>query len=182
LPEKSNKAAGVYKPHVTYLHFMAPKYSTEEEGKNDEDEDGKVGQTAEYVSWCFDLLECFNIFSGFRDIILWSDNCFKHFKTHSIHAYMARLKWRLMEKQNLRELQWKFLAPFRAHNRCDSAAAMLKIRVNTFIRSSCLMTSLAHIAFACADLKNTYIIKVDTVGFNDLLKVRRTWLLLTKVT
>jgi hypothetical protein len=60
----------------------------------------------------------------------------------------------------LKELAWDFLAPNRAHNRCDAAAAHFKRKVNSFIDDYYALSEISHLAFAVSTLTNSYVIEV----------------------
>ncbi len=52
------------------------------------------------------------------------------------------------------------MAPNRAHNRCDGAAAHLKQKINSFIKDYYSLSQISHLAFAASNLKNSYFIEV----------------------
>lgn len=58
------------------------------------------------------------------------------------------------------EVTWDFLAPNRAHNRCDSAFAHWKRAIDKLIRNHFRLSSISHLAFAAANLKNCYYVEV----------------------
>lgn len=58
-------------------------------------------------------------------------------------------------------MTWDFLAPNRAHNRCDAAAAHFKQKINSFIKDYFSLSQISHLAFAAATLKNSYFVEVS---------------------
>jgi hypothetical protein len=66
-------------------------------------------------------------------------------------------------------IHWDFLPPGDAHNRCDAAAAHWKKPQKTAIRNFCVLTTVGHLAFACSELKNCYMIEADCQEFPDPL-------------
>jgi hypothetical protein len=104
---------------------------------------------------------------------------------HLICRYLADLKQRLLRKAeaarnnnnnnnmqvepNLR-IHWDFLPPGDAHNRCDAAAAHWKRPQKKLIRDFSVLTTVGHLAFACASLKNCYLIEAECAKFPDALE------------
>jgi hypothetical protein len=70
---------------------------------------------------------------------------------------------------NLR-IHWDFLPPGDAHNRCDAAAAHWKRPQKKLIRDFAVLTTVGHLAFACASLKNCYLIEAECANFPDPLE------------
>ena len=78
---------------------------------------------------------------------------------------------------NLR-VHWDFLPPGDAHNRCDAAAAHWKRPQKKLIRDFSVLTTVGHLAFACASLKNCYLIEAECAKFPDPLEcvVEEPWM------
>lgn len=70
---------------------------------------------------------------------------------------MGEFQQRLKPKIN-----WNFLAPRRAHNRADAAAAHLKRATNKLVSNFYLLSQVSHLAFANSKLKHSYLIEADT--------------------
>lgn len=138
-----------FHPWSTYFHFVVGRSSK-----------AQVSQTFDYVSWALNCLLDSGIMAGFSDLIIWSDGCGKHFKTYATHYEMARLQSTFQFN-----LKWRFLAPNKAHNRADAAAAHLKRSINTKISNYYLLSSVSHLAFANSVLKNSLLIEADFVNF-----------------
>jgi len=58
-------------------------------------------------------------------------------------------------------LTWDFLAPNRAHNRCDAAAAHWKEQIEILISNFHMLSQIVHLAFANSKLKNSMMIEVE---------------------
>jgi hypothetical protein len=67
-------------------------------------------------------------------------------------------------------IHWDFLPPGDAHNRCDAAAAHWKKPQKTAIRDFCVLTTVGHLAFACSEMKNCYMIEAECHEFPDPLE------------
>jgi hypothetical protein len=67
-------------------------------------------------------------------------------------------------------LHWDFLPPGDAHNRCDASAANWKRPQKNLVRDFCVLTSVGHLAFACSEMKNSYIIEAEYMDFPDPLE------------
>jgi hypothetical protein len=127
---------------------------------------------------------------NFEEIHLFSDGCGKHFKTYPTHWYLADLKQRLVKKKTdyynnninnnnnnssnmevepFLRIHWDYLPPGDAHNRCDGAAAHWKRPQKKLIRDFAVLTTVGHLAFACASLKNCYLIEAECTKFPDPL-------------
>lgn len=65
-------------------------------------------------------------------------------------------------------LTWDFLAPNRAHNKADSAAAYLKGAITRHVRNFYLLSRVTHLAFACSRLKNTFLIEAEFQDFPEV--------------
>lgn len=141
-----------WKPKLTYLHFLLKK------------SDGGIGQIFQYVQYVFDFFLEENFFGGFSTLKLWSDGCGKHFKTYNTHYYFSHFQQKFGHK-----LTYDCLAPNRAHNRCDAAAAMVKKKLNTSAKNFELLSDVTHIAFATSELKNTYLIEVDIENLPEVI-------------
>lgn len=177
-----------YKPCSTVFHFVLRRT------------DDTPGQTSPYVQWAMDyLLVLHDLGKDFEEIHLFSDGCGKHFKTYPTHwydsifslfmvRYLADLQQRLRGKRsngnnsngnnnnspNIRQLElrihWDFLPPGDAHNRCDGAAAHWKQPQKKLVRDFAVLTTVGHLAFACARLKNCYLIEAECDNFPDPLE------------
>lgn len=134
-----------WKPQLTYLHFLMRKKS-----------DGAIGQIFQYVQYVFDFFLEENFFKDYSALKLWSDGCGKHFKTYNTHYYFSQF-----QQQFGNPVTYDFLAPNRAHNRCDAAAASIKKKLTTSAKNFDLLSDVTHIAFSTSKLKNTYLIEVD---------------------
>lgn len=177
-----------YKPSSTAFHFVL-KRTKETPAK----------QTSPYVQWALDFLfQRHELANGFDEVHLFSDGCGKHFKTYPTHWYLADLQQHLREKKanrnsnnNMRNnsnnnrrstsenreaspehsfrIHWDFLPPGDAHNRCDAAAANWKRPQKKLIRDFCVLTTVGHLAFACSNLKNSYMIEAEYQQFPEPL-------------
>ena len=67
-------------------------------------------------------------------------------------------------------IHWDFLPPGDAHNRCDAAAAHWKTPQKKLIRDFSVLTTVGHLAFACASIKNCYLIEAECTKFPDPLE------------
>lgn len=163
-----------YKPSSTVFHFVLKR------------SDDTPGQISPYVQWTMDFLfQTHQLANGFEEVHLFSDGCGKHFKTYPTHWYLADLQQHLREREkasrnnnnnNRRALppkecriHWDFLPPGDAHNRCDAAAANWKRPQKKLIRDFCVLTTVGHLAFACANLRNCYMIEAEYKQFPDPL-------------
>lgn len=63
------------------------------------------------------------------------------------------------------KLTWDFLAPNKAHNKADSAAAYLKGSITRHVKNFYLLSQVTHLAFACSRLRNTYLIEATFQDF-----------------
>jgi hypothetical protein len=130
-----------------------------------------------YPTHWYDSFRSFVCFL-FLSICLYSSCLF-----HSLR-YLADLQQRLLEKKrrannnnsNLRvephlRIHWDYLPPGDAHNRCDGAAAHWKRPQKKLIRDFAVLTTVGHLAFACASLKNCYLIEAECAFFPDPLEV-----------
>jgi hypothetical protein len=138
-----------YKPFLNYLHFLVKR-----------SKDNKIKQTLDYVQWVLDFLALTGFFDKFNYVKIWSDGCGKHFKTYDTHFYIAHLQSRVTCV-----ITWDFLAPNRAHNRCDAAAAHLKQAFKKYIQNNYILSLTSHLAFASGNLKNTFLIEADISAF-----------------
>lgn len=104
-----------------------------------------------------------------------------------IFRYLADLQQRLREKRKNEvaskkaqsfKLHWDFLPPGDAHNRCDAAAAHWKRPQKKLICDFCVLTTVGHLAFACSELKNCYIIEAECEHFPDPLEcvIEESWM------
>ncbi len=75
---------------------------------------------------------------------------------------MGEFQQRLKPKIN-----WNFLAPRRAHNRADAAAAHLKRATNKLVSNFYLLSQVSHLAFANSKLKHSYLIEADYNEFEE---------------
>lgn len=64
---------------------------------------------------------------------------------------------------------WDFLPPGDAHNRCDAAAAHWKRPMKKLVRDFTVLTSVGHLAFACCEMRNSYLIEAEYTQFPDPL-------------
>lgn len=143
-----------YKPNSTYFHFII---------KRDE---STPGQTTPYVRWACDFLfRIHRLDVGFKLLHLFSDGCGKHFKTYPTHWYMADLQFHLRSRFPSIVIEWDFLPPGDAHNRADAAAAHFKRPQKKLIQNFCLLSTPGHLAFACSELNNFYMIEADYKNF-----------------
>jgi hypothetical protein len=136
-----------FKPCLVYLHFVIKR-------------DVDVKQTLDYVQWVLELLVQVGFFDLYKNLLIWSDGCGKHFKTYDTHFLMGFLQEKLQKT-----IIWKFLAPNRAHNYCDAAAAHLKLAFKKYIQSFYMLSICSHLAFAAGKLMNTYLIEADYSSF-----------------
>lgn len=143
-----------WKPHLTYLHFLLRKRT-----------EGAIGQIFQYVQYVFDFFLAENFFDGFSTVKLWSDGCGKHFKTYNTHYYFSHFQQKLGSA-----VTYDFLAPNRAHNKCDAAAATIKKKLGTSAKNFDLLSDVTHIAFATSELKNTYLLEVDIDELPDVIE------------
>jgi hypothetical protein len=67
-------------------------------------------------------------------------------------------------------LHWDFLPPGDAHNRCDAAAANWKRPQKKLVKEFAVLTSVGHLAFACSEMKNSYLIEAAYADFPDPLE------------
>ena len=140
----------VFKPFCTYFHFLVKRT-----------EETPATQTFEYVEWAFDLLIEHGLLNQIENLTIWSDGCGKHFKTYNTHFGIA-------EKQQDRpetKFRWRFLAPNKAHNRADAAAAHLSVSISKLIQNFNLMSDLGHLAFANSKLTRSIMIEADFADF-----------------
>ena len=108
------------------------------------------------------------LLTKFKHLKFWSDGCGKHLKTYSTHYYMCKF-----QKKVACIVSWDFLAPNRAHNRCDAAAARWKGKIDSMIRDFYSLSSVAHLAFAVSSLANSFMIKIAT-SLPDVIQVKFT--------
>jgi hypothetical protein len=141
-----------WKPHLTYFHFVLHR-----------DAVTPAKQTFDFVQWALEFLYEKQLFSPFKNIKLWSDGCGKHFKCYNAQFYMSQFQEQLKVK-----LTWDFLAPSRAHNKADSAAAYLKGAIKRHVDNFYLLSRVTHLAFACSRLKNTFLIEADFEAFPEV--------------
>ncbi len=190
LKQKEQPAArdmsNVYKPKCTVFHFVI---------RRSED---TPGQISPYVQWALNFLfVTHDLACCYDDVQLFSDGCGKHFKTYPTHWYIADLQQHLRannskssnnnsntqkKKANAAStsptIVWDFLPPGDAHNRCDAAAAHWKRPQKKFVRDFCVLTSVGHLAFACAEMRNCYMIEAVCSDFPDPLDclIDETWM------
>jgi len=138
-----------WKPTLLMIHFMVQR-----------SKEANVKQTLDYVQWALEYLEDHGLFSELRNIKIWSDGCGKHFKTYNTHFFISHFQEKLGRKAT-----WDFLAPNRAHNRCDAAAGHIKVALNKYIRNFYILSDVTHLAFACSKLVNTLMIEAKFSKF-----------------
>ena len=169
----------VYKPNSTVFHFVI---------RRSED---TPGQISPYVQWALNyLLVKHDLANCYDEVQVFSDGCGKHFKTYPTHWYVLRVSFLTPRyiadlQEHLRDnnttatarnadpkpkLVWDFLPPGDAHNRCDAAAANWKRPQKKLARDFCVLTTVGHLAFACAELRNCYMIEADYTDFPDPLE------------
>ncbi len=141
-----------WKPHLTYFHCILHR-----------DSETPAKQTFDYVQWALDYLNKKGLFKGFKNLKLWSDGCGKHFKCYNAHFFMSTFQESLGVN-----LTWDFLAPNRAHNKADSAAAYLKGAITRHVKNYYLLSQVTHLAFACSRLKNTFVIEANFKEFPEV--------------
>lgn len=148
----TSEPPNVWKPSLHYFHFVLKKTDR-----------CPAKQTFDYVQWVFEFLFRHKVFDPFEQIKLWSDGCGKHFKTYSAHFFMSYFQ------QTIKKIiTWDFLAPNRAHNRCDAAAAHIKGQIDQHIQNYYNLSEVSHLAFACSKLKNMVLVEADFEEFPDV--------------
>lgn len=165
LPELIQSPSLAWKPHLTYLFFIAKREKT---GEGEE----AVKQTFPYVQWALDTLYESGLFYPYKKLSFWSDGCGKHFKTYPAHYHFGVLQGKknggtILKIGNLPDccISWDFLAPREAHNRCDAAAAHFHSAVKLFIRNLFQLEEVEHLAYAARHLTNAHVIRADFPEF-----------------
>lgn len=135
-----------FKPECCYFHFIVNRCK-----------ETPATQTFDYVEWAFNFLFENQLFEGFSELEVWSDGCGKHLKCYNTHYGMAKKQ---AEWPSLK-ISWNMLAPNKAHNRADAAAAHLKVATTKLIDNFYLLSSINHLAFSNCKVANSIIVEAE---------------------
>jgi len=151
-------ASSQYKPIYTHFHFILKR------GENDND-----GQSSQYVQYCMEeYLLKHKCLSGFSNISLFSDGCKTHNKNYHTQFFLAEMK----SKLQIADFMHHVLAPYEAHNQCDSSIAHAKIALNKDIAQGSLMKEIANIAYSYERCNNNYFLfEVQSKNFPSVKEI-----------